>query len=337
MSSVNICSGDITVTQQIVASSSGAILTSLMVTPMDVVKIRLQSQVHPIAAGECFLYSNGLMDHLCINCGDAKIKAPCEWYNRPGHFNGTIDAFVKIARNEGIRSLWSGLSPTIISAIPATVFYFSIYDNLLCRARGRYGDHFYVPLIVGAVARGIAVTIVSPIEMVRTKMQSESLSYTQLGKAVKMTIQSDGYLSLWRGLGATILRDIPFSALYWTGYESLKKIFVNHFNKDHTTFSISFASGALSGTFAAVVTLPFDVVKTRRQITLGQIKTSDAAKKLANTSTVSIMKDIVNKQGYRGLFTGITPRIAKIAPACATMIASYDYLKQFFNDRNKNL
>ena len=60
---------------------------------MDVVKIRLQSQVHPIAAGECFLYSNGLMDHLCINCGDSKIKAPCEWYNRPGHFNGTIVCF----------------------------------------------------------------------------------------------------------------------------------------------------------------------------------------------------------------------------------------------------
>jgi hypothetical protein len=32
---------------------------------MDVVKIRLQSQVKPLAEGECFLFSNGLMDHLC--------------------------------------------------------------------------------------------------------------------------------------------------------------------------------------------------------------------------------------------------------------------------------
>jgi solute carrier family 25 protein 39/40 len=304
---------------------------------MDVVKIRLQSQVHPIAAGECFLYSNGLMDHLCINCGDAKIKAPCEWYNRPGHFNGTIDAFVKIARNEGIRSLWSGLSPTIVSAIPATVFYFSVYDNLLCRARKRFGDHIYIPLVVGAIARAIAVTIVSPLEMIRTKMQSESLSYGHIGRALKSTVKNDGYLALWRGLGPTILRDIPFSALYWTGYESLKKFFINYYQKEHTTFTISFVSGALSGSFAAIVTLPFDVVKTRRQITLGQIKSpSNIASTVTNKSTVAIMKEIVNSQGYRGLFSGLTPRIAKIAPACATMIASYDYLKQFFYDRNKN-
>lgn len=44
----------------ILASSFGALLTSLLVTPMDVVKIRLQSQVRPLVKGECFLYSNGV-------------------------------------------------------------------------------------------------------------------------------------------------------------------------------------------------------------------------------------------------------------------------------------
>lgn len=178
---------------------------------MDVIKIRLQSQLHPIAKGECFYYSNGLMDHLCVNCADPHKNIPCEWFNRPGHFTGTIDAFFKITRNEGIRSLWSGLSPTIVSAIPATVFYYTLYDNMLLMAISRYGDKFYIPLIVGAFARTAAVTVVSPLEMIRTKMQSEKLSYLEIGRALNLTVKSDGYISLYRGLAPTIMRDIPFS------------------------------------------------------------------------------------------------------------------------------
>lgn len=52
----------------------------LVVTPLDVVKIRLQAQQQ--AKAKCFLYCNGLMDHICSCTSD--------WYRRPGHFNGTI-------------------------------------------------------------------------------------------------------------------------------------------------------------------------------------------------------------------------------------------------------
>lgn len=97
------------------------------VTPLDVVKIRLQQQTRPFPKGECFYYHNGLMEHVCVSC---EVRKPCEWYQRPGNFRGTADAIVKIARHEGIRSLWSGLSPTMVMALPATVFYFTTYDNL---------------------------------------------------------------------------------------------------------------------------------------------------------------------------------------------------------------
>lgn len=59
-----------------------------------------------------------------------------------------------------------------LSAIPATVFYFTIYDNILRTLRERMGDKIYVPLLSGTIARAIAVTVVSPLELIRTKMQS---------------------------------------------------------------------------------------------------------------------------------------------------------------------
>ncbi|CAI4231227.1 unnamed protein product [Auanema sp. JU1783] len=330
---------DVAFHQQIVSSCSGAIATALLMTPMDVVKIRLQQQAHALPAGQCFYYSNGLMEHVCIPCAD---KQPCEWYQRPGNFNGTIDAFIKISRNEGVRSLWSGLSPTLVMAIPATVFYFSVYDNLYYKmkqmscCRKNQHPHCWIPPdwaiapISGATARTISVTIASPMEMIRTKMQSEHMSYRDVGKAFRASIVSRGYSSLFLGLGPTILRDIPFSAFYWGGYDYLKKTFMAWKSLKETTFGISFASGALSGMFAAFITTPFDVVKTQRQITLGQTELTQKPK-----SAREVFFNILKTRGPSALFTGVIPRLVKVAPACAIMIASYDFFKLYFARQNQ--
>lgn len=95
------------------------------------------------------------------------------------------DAFVKIARNEGPLSLWSGLSPTLVLAVPATVVYFVTYENLRLLIKDRRGgvQPYWGPLVAGATARLWAVTLVSPLELIRTKMQSKKVSYQ--GKSLK--------------------------------------------------------------------------------------------------------------------------------------------------------
>ena len=66
---------------------------------------------------------------------------------------------------------------------------------------------------------------------------------------------------------------------------------------------------------ASFVTHPFDVAKTRRQTEL----TSDK-----NRSTLTILKEIVQQEGTAGLWRGIVPRIAKVAPACGIMISVFE-------------
>jgi solute carrier family 25 protein 39/40 len=158
----------VTPLQQMIASCTGAVLTSLMVTPLDVVKIRLQAQNNPFPKGKCFLYSNGLMDHMCV-CEEESKKA---WYKKPGNFRGTLDAFLKILRNEGIKSLWSGLPPTLVMAIPATVIYFTCYEQLSAFLKAKLGENeTRIPIVAGVVARFGAVTVISPLELIRTKVQ----------------------------------------------------------------------------------------------------------------------------------------------------------------------
>lgn len=108
-------------------------------------------------------------------------------YNAIGtHINYFQDAFVKISRTEGVPSLWSGLSPTLVLAIPATVAYFVAYEQLRLKLKDMYNNKypdskkkqpFWIPLISGGSARILSASIVSPLELIRTKMQSQRLNY----------------------------------------------------------------------------------------------------------------------------------------------------------------
>jgi len=169
------------------------------------------------------------------------------------------DAFIKISRTEGVGSLWSGLSPTLISALPSTIIYFVAYEQF----KARFTDIHYkymrrldasgrdiplpiptlVPLLAGVSARILAVTCVSPVELIRTKMQSQRMTHAEMFGTIRQVVQSQGVLGLWRGLPPTILRDVPFSGIYWTCYEYLK----SSFNVVEPTFSFSFVAGAISG------------------------------------------------------------------------------------------
>lgn len=48
---------------------------------------------------------------------------------------------------------------------------------LFDRFAGLTEQPFSVPLMAGMVARVFSVTVVSPLELIRTKMQSQKLSY----------------------------------------------------------------------------------------------------------------------------------------------------------------
>jgi solute carrier family 25, member 39/40 len=183
---------------------------------------------------------------------------------------------------------------------------------------------FLVPLAAGIVARTTITSVASPLELIRTNLQSTPLSPNQPNTlrsvltSIHALVRDKGARSLWRGLGPTLWRDVPFSGIYWASYESCKQLFAR---KGHSGIWVAFISGALSGTTSALLTSPFDVLKTRRQALLMSPSYT------RTTSTVSLLLRIIRTEGPAALFTGIQPRIAKIAPACGIMIACFEVCK----------
>ncbi|CAF4340723.1 unnamed protein product, partial [Adineta steineri] len=99
-----------------------------------------------------------------------------------------------------------------------------------------------IPGIAGGSARMLAVVVTSPLELIRTKKMSQQLSYSDLLKILRVSIEADGFRSLWRGLIPTIWRDLPFSIFYWSSYEQLKLFITKKFGATQTLSA--FYSGA---------------------------------------------------------------------------------------------
>jgi solute carrier family 25 protein 39/40 len=284
-------------------------------------------------------------------------------------FNSTFDGLRKIARNEGITTLWRGLSPTLVMTVPANIIYFTGYDWLRFNKQSpinRLTSDNYAPLAAGAVARIFAAVAVSPIEMFRTRMQASQSTggshLTETAKGIREMVSTHGYTSLWRGLTLTLWRDVPFSAIYWWGYESMRGVLTearertrgrrlevqgsrararsrSQSRENHTaTFTDSFIAGATSGAVASILTMPFDVGKTRRQIFQDPgIPVPGVERVLApeERSMPRFLWHIFQKEGFSGLWRGWIPRTLKVAPACAIMISSYEVGKRTFRSVNE--
>jgi solute carrier family 25 protein 39/40 len=170
---------------------------------------------------------------------------------------------------------------------------------------------------------------------------------------------------MWTGFSATLVRDVPFSALYWALVEPFRQAMLprnSHWNSwppqqhhtqqqqqqraasssssssagyrrqphvHHTQLEILIAnmvSGFIAGGVAAGLTTPFDVVKTRMQIARPSSSSSSGA---GGVRVWSILKEVYRKDGVEGLFTGLKPRAYRAAPACAIVISVYELLKHW--------
>lgn len=88
----------------------------------------------------------------------------------------------------------------------------------------------------------------------------------QVARGVIPIIRSLGLVGLYKGAGACLLRDAPFSLIYFTSYAHLKKdLFGEGKNGKQLSNLETLLAAGMGGMPAAYLTTPADVVKTRLQ------------------------------------------------------------------------
>lgn len=174
--------------------------------------------------------------------------------------------------------MWRGTGPALAMSVPGQVVYMVGYDwgrrtafefapnwayvprrkveTLGLRLEEKQLRASYltvIPLFAGGLSRTFVAVLVSPIELLRTRLQS-STTGTTIPEIFKK-LQADGLRSAWRGLPPTLWRDVPFSGIYWAGYEGIKRTLTGGKGMGEgwedvgvwEEFRVAFVSGAGSG------------------------------------------------------------------------------------------
>ncbi|XP_062508159.1 mitochondrial glycine transporter-like [Corticium candelabrum] len=227
--------------------------------------------------------------------------------------NGMTSVFLHIFRSEHPLALYKGLLPSMVRIVPGVGIYFSTLTFL--------SNHLNLhpspvqSLFVAAVARFCACVALHPFTVIKTQLESGLFKYSGMLQAIKEISRVGGLKGLYRGLGATVARDVPFSSCYFMFYNMMKQseLFESYFVVPPS--AAHFLSGIVAGTLASLITHPPDVIKTRLQAEPQQYR-----------HAVHAFVDIVQTESPRTFFSGILPRLIRRTLVAAISWTVYERL-----------
>ena len=128
-------------------------------------------------------------------------------------------------KQQGVRGCFRGLGATILREIPGFSVYITSYQYYCdCLTEGSQTDpSFRVSLIAGGFAGVTSWIINIPVDVVKSRLQSDSLTkpkYSGFKDCAVKLWQHEGMRVFWRGLPVTCLRAFPLNAITLGVYSS---------------------------------------------------------------------------------------------------------------------
>ncbi|PIA18453.1 mitochondrial carrier [Coemansia reversa NRRL 1564] len=243
-------------------------------------------------------------------------------------YKNSIDCFRKVIRNEGILGLYRGIGPQLVGVAPEKAIKLTVNDFVRSRLTNKKTGEIAIAseVLAGSMAGASQVVFTNPLEIVkiRLQIQGEILKETAgTAKAISRSsaitiIKELGLLGLYKGASACLLRDVPFSAIYFTCYSHLKKDIFREGERRLGVLDLLLA-GAIAGMPAAYMTTPADVIKTRLQVVAKQGET-------VYTGLVDAARKIYKEEGFKAFFKGGPARIFRSSPQFGATLMCYELI-----------
>ncbi|KZS97284.1 mitochondrial carrier [Sistotremastrum niveocremeum HHB9708] len=312
--------------------STAGIISKVFEHPFDLTKVRLQTQVLESSA----------------------------------RFSGPLDCLQQTWKNEGIRGLYRGLPAPIVGAMAENAIIFFAYSEFQNVIRSfqhiPVSEALSIPQLSLAAAGAGAVTsfALTPIELVKCKMQVQMLAVAPIpaiaglpaesnpsfkklpgpGAIVASIIKQDGWRGLWLGHTGTLIREIGGGAAWFGANEITAKWFMTRraqkagrplsefSKKDLSAFELAVAGG-VAGISYNIALFPADTIKSTIQ-TEEELRPRVAGDLKPRSTFWSTGKELWKAQGIRGLYAGCGVTLVKAVPSSAMIFLIYDLLKTRF-------
>lgn len=143
-------------------------------------------------------------------------------------YRGTLNALRRIAYEEGLGGLYSGLAPSLVG-VSHVMVQFPVYEELkarLAEAQGCVVDDLDPLSIVAAssMAKMTASSLTYPHEVVRSRMHVEGVGAFHGAVAVARSVyRENGLAGFYRGCLTNLIRTTPAAAITFTTFELLQR------------------------------------------------------------------------------------------------------------------
>ncbi|RYP02649.1 hypothetical protein DL764_005694 [Monosporascus ibericus] len=241
-------------------------------------------------------------------------------------YKNSVDCFRKVITNEGVRGLYSGVFPQLVGVAPEKAIKLTVNDL----ARGFLTDKntgeikWQHEVLSGGTAGACQVVFTNPLEIVKIRLQVQGEVAKAAGDAQKRSamwiVKNLGLAGLYKGASACLLRDVPFSAIYFPTYSHLKKDMFGESPTKKLGILQLLTAGAIAGMPAAYFTTPCDVIKTRLQV---EARKGDTT----YTGLRHAAKTIFKEEGITAFFKGGPARVLRSSPQFGFTLAAYEVLQ----------
>ncbi|RFU33702.1 hypothetical protein B7463_g2619, partial [Scytalidium lignicola] len=299
-------------TQVVIAGAVAGLIARFVIAPLDVVKIRLQLQTH-------------------------SLSDPLSQKNLRGSpiYKGTLPTIKRILREEGLTALWKGNVPAELMYVPYGAIQFTTYRAVSLGLQKTIGKN-KIPVaaesfIAGASAGAVATVATYPLDLLRTRFaaQGNDRIYRSLRASIVDIARREGLRGFFQGISAGVAQIIPYMGIFFATYETLRLPL--------TSLKLPFSSGdATAGIAASIIAktavFPFDLIRKRLQVQ-GPTRELYVHKNIPTYRGVfSTMRIILQNEGRRGLYRGLTVSLFKAAPSSAVTMWTYERVLRLLID-----
>ncbi|EGO03552.1 hypothetical protein SERLA73DRAFT_175062 [Serpula lacrymans var. lacrymans S7.3] len=303
-----------------------------------------------------------------------KVRLQSQVLDSTARFSGPVDCLVKTWKNEGLRGLYRGLPAPIVGAMAENASLFVSYSEMqniirLVNAQPLSQDLSLLQLgLAGAGAGAITSFFLTPIELVKCKMQVQMLipttaattissSHTGSGATASLSspsiprnlpgpisvfmnvFRTTGFRGLWLGQTATFIRETGGGAAWFASKEYVATQLMKRrakasgtssskINRKDITPMESAISGACAGAAYNFALFPADSVKSAMQT---EEELRPRAKGAPGATFFGTFKEMYRAQGLRGLYAGAGVTVARSIPSSAIIFLIYDGLSTRFS------
>ncbi|XP_062164105.1 mitochondrial uncoupling protein 5 [Alnus glutinosa] len=148
------------------------------------------------------------------------------------NYKSVVDAITRMARQEGVASLWRGSALTVNRAMIVTASQLASYDQFkeMILERHVMSDGLGTHVTASFAAGFVAAVASNPVDVIKTRVMTMKLEAGRaapysgaLDCAIK-TVRAEGPMALYKGFIPTVSRQGPFTVVLFVTLEQVKKI-----------------------------------------------------------------------------------------------------------------